>query len=105
MLSYDPPVAVNSQGLPSTMPPSPKTTRLPATAPTVAPGTASNNAALNNAAVATPEHHIWLVTGPAGCGKTTVAQYLSQTLNLPYIEGDQVCFLNMCGAWLARQYH
>ncbi|KAI1162385.1 thermoresistant gluconokinase [Nemania serpens] len=33
-------------------------------------------------------HHIWLVTGPAGCGKTTVAQYLSTALNIPYIEGD-----------------
>jgi gluconokinase len=34
-------------------------------------------------------HHIWLVTGPAGCGKTTVAKHLSSTLNLPYIEGDE----------------
>jgi gluconokinase len=33
-------------------------------------------------------HHIWLVTGPAGCGKTTVASHLSQALNMPYIEGD-----------------
>ncbi|KAL1956644.1 hypothetical protein VTO42DRAFT_6991 [Malbranchea cinnamomea] len=32
--------------------------------------------------------HIWIVTGPAGCGKTTVAQGLSKELNLPYIEGD-----------------
>ncbi|KAI1176729.1 thermoresistant gluconokinase [Nemania sp. FL0916] len=34
-------------------------------------------------------HHIWLVTGPAGCGKTTVAEYLSHSLNLPYLEGDK----------------
>ncbi|KAI1263106.1 P-loop containing nucleoside triphosphate hydrolase protein [Xylariaceae sp. FL1019] len=33
-------------------------------------------------------HHIWLVTGPAGCGKTTVAEHLSKSLHLPYIEGD-----------------
>ncbi|KAI0164788.1 thermoresistant gluconokinase [Xylariaceae sp. FL1272] len=33
-------------------------------------------------------HHIWLVTGPAGCGKTTVAVYLSKSMDLPYIEGD-----------------
>ncbi|KAG5981658.1 hypothetical protein E4U55_002694 [Claviceps digitariae] len=32
--------------------------------------------------------HLWLVTGPAGCGKTTVAEYLANTLNMPYIEGD-----------------
>jgi gluconokinase len=34
--------------------------------------------------------HIWLVTGPAGCGKTTVAQYLAKELSLPYVEGDDV---------------
>jgi len=32
--------------------------------------------------------HIWIVTGPAGCGKTTVAKYLSWQLSLTYIEGD-----------------
>jgi gluconokinase len=34
--------------------------------------------------------HIWLITGPAGCGKTTVAQYLAKELSLPYVEGDDV---------------
>lgn len=34
--------------------------------------------------------HIWIVTGPAGCGKTTVAQHLAQELSLPYVEGDDV---------------
>ncbi|EFR03729.1 hypothetical protein MGYG_06727 [Nannizzia gypsea CBS 118893] len=32
--------------------------------------------------------HIWIVTGPAGCGKTTVAQGLAKELHIPYIEGD-----------------
>jgi len=32
--------------------------------------------------------HIWIITGPAGCGKTTVAQYLAAELSVPYIEGD-----------------
>ncbi|KIW13124.1 hypothetical protein PV08_08311 [Exophiala spinifera] len=32
--------------------------------------------------------HIWIITGPAGCGKTTVAQHLAQELSLPYVEGD-----------------
>ncbi|KAI9730514.1 MAG: hypothetical protein M1834_005755 [Cirrosporium novae-zelandiae] len=36
------------------------------------------------------EHHqhIWIITGPAGSGKSTVAQYLATELGLPYIEGD-----------------
>lgn len=33
--------------------------------------------------------HIWLVTGPAGCGKSTVALHLANSLNLPYVEGDE----------------
>ncbi|KIW99673.1 uncharacterized protein Z518_11086 [Rhinocladiella mackenziei CBS 650.93] len=32
--------------------------------------------------------HIWIITGPAGCGKTTVAQHLAKELSLPYVEGD-----------------
>jgi len=37
-----------------------------------------------------PDHfeHIFLVTGPAGCGKTTVAQFLAKQMNAPYVEGD-----------------
>ena len=35
--------------------------------------------------------HIWIITGPAGCGKTTVAQHLATELSLPYLEGDDVC--------------
>jgi len=32
--------------------------------------------------------HIWVITGPAGCGKTSVAEYLHETFALPYLEGD-----------------
>ncbi|RPA95300.1 carbohydrate kinase [Choiromyces venosus 120613-1] len=32
--------------------------------------------------------HIWIITGPAGCGKSSVADFLAKRLNLPYIEGD-----------------
>ena len=34
--------------------------------------------------------HMWIITGPAGCGKSTVAQYLASELRIPYIEGDDV---------------
>lgn len=45
-----------------------------------------------NGYIAQPPHieHIWIITGPAGCGKTTVAQYLAKELSLPYVEGDDV---------------
>lgn len=34
--------------------------------------------------------HMWIITGPAGCGKSTVAQYVANELSIPYIEGDDV---------------
>lgn len=37
--------------------------------------------------------HIFIITGPAGCGKTTVAQYLAKQLGWPYVEGDDVSTL------------
>ncbi|KAF2154910.1 carbohydrate kinase [Myriangium duriaei CBS 260.36] len=36
----------------------------------------------------TQHKHIWFVTGPAGCGKTTSAAFLARTWGLPYLEGD-----------------
>ncbi|KAL4861729.1 hypothetical protein BDV12DRAFT_59655 [Aspergillus spectabilis] len=32
--------------------------------------------------------HIWVVTGPAGSGKSTVGRYLQQQLGVPFLEGD-----------------
>ena len=45
-----------------------------------------------NGTISYPPHieHIWIITGPAGCGKTTVAKYLAKELSLPYVEGDDV---------------
>jgi predicted GTPase len=37
--------------------------------------------------------HMWIITGPAGCGKSSVAEYLAKELSLPYIEGDDVSAL------------
>lgn len=47
----------------------------------------------SSAAIQPPasEHqHIWIITGPAGCGKTSVAEHLHQTYKMPYLEGDTV---------------
>ncbi|KAI0555364.1 thermoresistant gluconokinase [Xylaria curta] len=54
----------------------------------ITPVTSSNTIAKVGGQQAPKVHHIWLVTGPAGCGKTTVAEHLSKSLNLPYLEGD-----------------
>lgn len=32
--------------------------------------------------------HIWVVTGPAGCGKSTVGQALRKNLGVVFLEGD-----------------
>ncbi|KAK6954409.1 hypothetical protein Daesc_004376 [Daldinia eschscholtzii] len=55
----------------------------------MAPVTSNNTIAKTNGQPGPRYHHIWLVTGPAGCGKSTVAKHLSTALNLPYIEGDE----------------
>ncbi|KUI66213.1 hypothetical protein VM1G_01768 [Cytospora mali] len=49
----------------------------------------ANNSAATNGHEHHKHHHIWLVTGPAGCGKTTVAKHVADNLNMPYIEGDE----------------
>ncbi|KAI9840025.1 MAG: hypothetical protein M1819_000217 [Sarea resinae] len=44
----------------------------------------------SNSLELSPHHkHIWIVTGPAGCGKSTVGKLLSDALSYPYIEGDE----------------
>ena len=44
-----------------------------------------------HAALASHHHrHMWIITGPTGCGKSTVAQYVAKELSIPYIEGDDV---------------
>lgn len=53
--------------------------------------------AVKTAINSTMEHkYIWVITGPAGCGKTSVAEYLHQTLSIPYLEGDTVNLRNTC---------
>lgn len=42
----------------------------------------------NGTITPTNHQHIWIVTGPAGSGKTSVAEYIANKLSLPYLEGD-----------------
>ncbi|KAK4159180.1 P-loop containing nucleoside triphosphate hydrolase protein [Cladorrhinum sp. PSN259] len=96
MLSYDKPVSMKTQTPTSaatmsnghqSIPPSPKVVRLPT--PALSNGVHTNGAISANGSNPKHERHIWLVTGPAGCGKSTVAKYLATVLDLPYIEGDE----------------
>jgi gluconokinase len=45
-----------------------------------------------------PAHvqHIWIVTGPAGCGKSTVGNVLRTELGVPFLEGDDVSSTANC---------
>lgn len=38
----------------------------------------------------TREHKVYIVSGPAGCGKSTLAISLSEMLQCPFIEGDSL---------------
>ncbi|KAK4237866.1 P-loop containing nucleoside triphosphate hydrolase protein [Achaetomium macrosporum] len=89
MLSYNTSVTVNGQRPPSSgsIPPSPKDARL-ATTTTISNGVVSNGATSTNESTM-KQQHIWLVTGPAGCGKSTVAKHLADALQIPFIEGDE----------------
>ncbi|KAJ2907009.1 putative glucokinase protein [Zalerion maritima] len=53
------------------------------------PPTAPMSSSKTHTTESAKHHHIWLVTGPAGCGKSTVAQHLAKSLDVPYIEGDE----------------
>ena len=53
--------------------------------------TANTSVNTVNGARTSPHHrHMWIITGPAGCGKSTIAQFLAKELSIPYIEGDDV---------------
>ena len=86
MLSYDSPVPIVGN---PTVVDMPNKTTPPTGASGIASTTADGSMSPQNAGTKKP-HHIWLVTGPAGVGKSTVAAYLSQALGFTYIEGDDV---------------
>jgi gluconokinase len=79
MLSYERPTMGN---------PTPATSdHLPLN--TSASSSYTNGITSSNNQPKTEHHHLWLVTGPAGCGKSTVAQFIAKAMDLPYIEGDE----------------
>lgn len=89
MLSYDSPLPIKGQT-------SPAATALPPTFDKIS----NNGSVMPNSKPSHGRHfahgheenyhHIWLVTGPAGCGKSTVAEYLANVLDMPFVEGDSV---------------
>jgi gluconokinase len=102
MLSYDSAVKVASNGpssaadVATALPTTPAATTLNRLTPSAMPNSSTTSGAANaavqpNGLHSSKDHHIWLVTGPAGCGKTTVAKHIADTLHMAYVEGDEVC--------------
>lgn len=50
----------------------------------------SNNDTVLTHADALQHRHLFIVYGPAGCGKSTVGKKLAAHLGVPFIEGDNV---------------
>ncbi|GCB26544.1 probable gluconokinase [Aspergillus awamori] len=59
-------------------------------------GSTSNNTTRSTPTAPQAEQiqHIWVVTGPAGCGKSTVGKAIQQALNIPFLEGDDFHTIN-----------
>ncbi|EAA36239.1 hypothetical protein GE21DRAFT_898 [Neurospora crassa] len=89
MLSYNTPISVNGQNAGPTAGMSARPPFKTVGNNGSANGVSSNDAVSGTGRHAPEEQHIWLVTGPAGCGKSTVARYLAESLHWPYIEGDE----------------
>ena len=57
---------------------------------------------INGALQQQHHRHMWIITGPAGCGKSSVAEYLAKELSIPYVEGDDVSLYRSDGSTLMR---
>ena len=88
MLSYDSPVPIADKSAPVDMTNLPKS--LNQASASGMTSTSADDAMSARDAPAKDAHHIWLVTGPAGVGKSSVGVFLADSLGYPYIEGDEV---------------
>ncbi|KAJ4985555.1 thermoresistant gluconokinase [Stagonosporopsis vannaccii] len=61
----------------------------PPTSTAGSPSTSSANLSKTPEMAIPHRHHILIVTGPAGCGKSTIAKVLSDRYGFEYIEGDE----------------
>ncbi|RKF72047.1 putative gluconokinase [Golovinomyces cichoracearum] len=57
--------------------------------PTLSPLNQAQNAYHRLLTMKNQPQFIWILTGPAGCGKSTLGKYLANTMKVPYIEGDE----------------
>lgn len=65
--------------------------KLPHIMPDMEPNTGSSTPAmLSKPTDPSTVQHIWVVTGPAGCGKSTVGQGIRKELGISFLEGDDV---------------
>ena len=91
MLSYDSPIPIAGKATPVDMANIPDPNQATTSGATPGIPSASVNGTISPQNDSTKKaHHIWLVTGPAGVGKSSVAAYLAEHLGYPYIEGDEV---------------
>jgi gluconokinase len=56
--------------------------------PDLTNGTNGTNGVTSSTPKPAEMQHIWIVTGPAGCGKSTVGNVLRTELAIPFLEGD-----------------
>ena len=56
----------------------------------ISSATILSSAKLPNIAAGSHHRHLFIVYGPAGCGKSTVGEHVAKQFKFPYIEGDEV---------------
>ncbi|OGE48166.1 hypothetical protein PENARI_c031G06617 [Penicillium arizonense] len=63
-------------------------TSVPVSKARIMPDLTNGASTLHDQSKNTQMQHIWVVTGPAGCGKSTAGNVLRTHLGVPFLEGD-----------------